>query len=119
LNALVKKHNLILSANHTLSRIELSKQGRKSADLLPVPLAEKAFMLAHEAATAGRNDKGGFTVVMLQKTGHSKVTREDKQKFSVNLDNMIQADISSATVNALKELHKIEINQEMLAQMMD
>ncbi|MEI7494059.1 MAG: SurA N-terminal domain-containing protein [Alphaproteobacteria bacterium] len=119
LNALVKKHNLILSANHTLSRIELSKQGRKSADLLPVSLAQKAFMLAPEAAIAGRNDKGGFTVVMLQKSGGSKVTKEDKQKFSVNLDNMIQADISSATVNALKELHRIEINQEMLAQMMD
>jgi peptidyl-prolyl cis-trans isomerase D len=119
LNALVKKHNLTLSANHTLSRIELSKQGRKSADLLPSPLAEKAFMLAPEAAIAGRNDKGGFTVVMLQKTGNSKVTKEDKRKFSVNLDNMIQADISSATVSALKELHKIEINQEMLAQMMD
>lgn len=116
---LAKKYNLTLSANHTLSRIELSKHGRKSADLLPAPLAEKAFMLAPEAAIAGRNDKGGFTVVMLQKTGGSKVTKEDKRKFSVNLDNMIQADISSATVNALKELHKIEINQEMLAQMMD
>ena len=109
LTDLAKKHNLTLSANHTLSRIELSKQGRKSADLLPVPLAEKAFMLAPEAAIAGRNDKGGFTVVMLQKTGGSKVTKEDKRKFSVNLDSMIQADISSATVNALKELHKTQM----------
>ena len=36
-----------------------------------------------------------------------------------NADFFLMNDISSATVNALKELHKIEINQEMLAQMMD
>jgi hypothetical protein len=108
-----------LSTNHALSRIEISKQGRKSADILPASLAEKAFMLAHETAIAGHNDKGGFTVVMLQKTGVSKTTKEEKQKLISSMKNMFQEDVSAATVNALKERHSIEINQEILDQMME
>jgi len=119
LTSLANKHDVNLSTNHALSRIEISKQGRKSADILPASLAEKAFMLAPETAIAGHNDKGGFTVVMLQKTGVSKTTKEEKQKLISSMKNMFQEDVSAATVNALKERHSIEINQEILDQMME
>ncbi len=119
LTSLASKHDLTLSTNHALSRIDIGKSNRKSADILPASLAEKAFMLAPETAIAGRNDKGGFTVVMLQKTGSTKATKEETQNLVNSMNNMIQEDVSSATVNALKEQHNIEINQEMLAQMME
>jgi peptidyl-prolyl cis-trans isomerase D len=117
--SLAAKHGLTLITNQTLSRIEVGKQNRKSADIFPAALAEKAFMLAPETATAGHNDKGGFTVVMYQKTGSAKTTKEEKQALIKSMNNMIQEDVSAATVNALKDQHKIEINQEMLAQMME
>ncbi len=119
LMSLSSKHGLTFSKDHALSRIEIGRSDRKSADLLPASLAEKSFMLAPETAIAGRNDKGGFTVVMLQKVGNSKATKEEKQHLVNNINNMIQEDVSSTTINALKEQHKIEINQEMLNQMME
>lgn len=119
LTSLAKKHNLTLSTNHALSRIDMGKSDRKSADIFPASLAEKAFMLAPETAIAGRNDKGGFTVVMLQKIGGTKATNEEKQNLINSINNMIQEDVSTATVNALKEQHEVEINQEMLTQMME
>ncbi len=122
MNALVSlatKHNLPLSTNHAFTKLELGKNEHKSKDIFPTQLAEKAFMLAKETATAGQNEKGGFTVVMLQKTHESKATNEEKQNLKTDLNNMIQEDVAASTINAMKELHKIEINQEMLAQMMD
>ncbi len=122
LNVLVSfatKHDLVLSTNHVFTKLDIGKPTRKAADILPAELAEKAFMLAPETAIAGRNDKGGFTVVMLQKTGGSKATKEEKQNLQTSLNNMIQEDVTAITVNAMKELHKIEINQEILTQMME
>lgn len=119
LTSLANKHGVTLSTNHTLSRMDLGKSDRKSSDIFPASLAEKAFMLAPETSIAGRNDKGGFTVVMLQKVGVQKATKEEKQNLVNGLNNMIQEDVSAATVNALKEQHALEINQEMLAQMME
>ena len=119
LASLAKKHSLAFSTNHALSRIGIGKSDRRSADILPASLAEKAFMLAPETAIAGRNDKGGFTVVMLEKTSGEKVTKEERQNLVNSMNNMIQEDVSGATVNALKEQHEIEVNQEMLTQMME
>jgi peptidyl-prolyl cis-trans isomerase D len=119
LTSLANKHGVTLSSNHAVSRMDLGKSDRKSSDIFPASLAEKAFMLAPETAIAGRNDKGGFTVVMLQKIGSSKATKEEKQNLVNGLNNMIQEDVSAATINALKEQHAVEINQEMLTQMME
>ncbi|MCE2716648.1 MAG: SurA N-terminal domain-containing protein [Pseudomonadota bacterium] len=119
LASLAKKHGCILTSNHVLSRLDLSKQGRKSADILPASLAEKAFVLTPNIATAGANAKGGFTVVMLQKVGDVKVTKEQKANIMNSMRNMVQEDVAAATMNAMKELHDIEINQEILAQMME
>lgn len=119
LKSLAAKHGCTISANHTLSRLDVSKQGRKSADILPAALAEKAFMLASNTAVAGHNAKGGFTIVMLQKVGDMKATKEQKKNLENSMRNMIQEDISSATINAMKEKHSIEINQEMLTKMME
>lgn len=119
LKSLAAKHGCTISANHTLSRLDVSKQGRKSADILPAALAEKAFMLASNTAVAGHNAKGGFTIVMLQKVGDIKATKEEKKNLENSMRNMIQEDISSATINAMKEKHSIEINQEMLTKMME
>ncbi len=119
LKNLAAKHGCAVSTNHSLSRLDLSKKGRRSADVLPASLAEKAFMLAPETAVAGRNDKDGFTVVMLEKVGNTKATKEERQNLNNSLRNMVQEDVASATINTLKEQHNIEINQEMLAQMMD
>lgn len=119
LKSLAAKHGCTISANHTLSRLDVSKQGRKSADILPAVLAEKAFMLASNTAVAGHNAKGGFTIVMLQKVGDMKATKEQKKNLENSMRNMIQEDISSATINAMKEKHSIEINQEMLTKMME
>lgn len=119
LTSLAAKHGCSVSTNHSLSRLDISKQGRKTAGILPIPLAEKAFMLAPEKTIAGRNDKGGFTVVMLQKVGNVKATKEEKKNLGNNMHNMLQEDISSETISALKEQHDVEINQEMLAQMID
>ncbi|MCX7343944.1 MAG: hypothetical protein NT128_07375, partial [Proteobacteria bacterium] len=101
------------------TKLELRKNEYKSKDIFPTQLAEKAFMLAKETATAGQNEKGGFTVVMLQKTHESKSTNEEKQNLKTDINNMIQEDVAASTINAMQELHKIEINQEMLAQMME
>ena len=117
--SLATKHNLPLSTNHTFTKLEINKPERKSTDIFPTALAEKAFILAPETAVAGRNDKGGFTVVMLQKINDTKATKEEYQNLKTNINNMVQDDIIAATVNAMKETHKIEINQEMLAQMME
>jgi len=119
LKSLAAKHGCAVSVNHTLSRLDVSKQGRKSADILPAALAEKAFMLASNTAVAGHNAKGGFTIVMLQKVGGMKATKEEKKNLANSMRNMIQEDISSATINAMKEQHNIEINQEMLTKMME
>lgn len=119
LTSLANKHGLTLSTNHALSRIDMGKSDRKSSDIFPALLAEKAFMLAPETAIAGRNDKGGFTIVMLQKVGGTKATKEEKQNLVNSIHNMIQEDVSTATVNALKDQHEVEINQEMLTQMME
>ena len=122
LNALVSlsnKHNLTLSTNLTLSRFDIGNPERKSYALFPVTLAEKAFMLAPEKAIAGPNETGGFTVVMLQKVGDIKASKKEIQDLLSKINNMFQEDICAATINSLKEQHKIEINQEMLSQMME
>jgi len=48
-----------------------------------------------------------------------KATKEEKKNLANSMRNMIQEDISSATINAMKEQHNIEINQEMLTKMME
>lgn len=113
------KNNLQLSTGHSFNKLEIMKNNRKSADVFPAQLAEKAFTLAPETAIAGQNEKGGFTVVMLQKNNPPKATEKEKQNLKNNINNMLQEDISSSTVNAMKERHNIEINQEMLSQMME
>jgi hypothetical protein len=76
-------------------------------------------MLAPEKAIAGPNETGGFTVVMLQKVGDIKASKKEIQDLLSKINNMFQEDICAATINSLKEQHKIEINQEMLSQMME
>lgn len=116
---LSNKHNLTLSTNYSLSKLDIGKSNRKMADLFPAKLAEKAFTLAPEKATFGANEKEGYTVVMLQKIGGKKATDKERQELLATMARMIQEDISSATINALKEQHKVEINQQMLSQMME
>lgn len=119
LAGLAKQHGCTFTSNHAFSRLDITKQGRKSADVFPAALAEKSFALAQGAATAGVNAKGGFTVVMLQKVGDVKATKEQRSNLVNSLRNMIQEDIAAATMEMMKELHDIDINQEILAQMME
>lgn len=117
--SLSTKHNLPLSTNHSFNKLEIMKNDRKSADIFPAHLAEKAFTLAPEVAIAGKNEKGGFTIVMLQKNNPPKATDKEKQNLKNNINSMLQEDIAAATMNAMKEQRDIKINQEMLDQMME